>query len=146
MADRPPEGPQTTGRGITGPTSDAAEQSVDVAGVGIHTRNGGQWPGLRRRGTRVETHAGKVMGGGDRRLGYGRPQARRRTRLEDRPTLRAVVTFDVCCNAAVNCDLSCFLYSQTKAAVFALPGRRSGVTMVISSQRQKHLFPLPPTA
>jgi len=79
-------------------------------GGGIHTRNGGQRPGLRRRGTRVETHAGNVMGGGDRRLGYGRPQTRRRTRLEDRPTLRAVVTFDVCCNAAVNCDLSCFLY------------------------------------
>jgi len=31
-------------------------------------------------------------------------------------------------------------------AVFALPGRLSGVTMVISSWRHKHLFPLPPTA
>jgi len=29
-------------------------------------------------------------------------------------------------------------------AVFALPGRLSGVTMVISSRRHKHLFPLPP--
>ena len=61
----------------------------------------------------------------------------------------AVGTFDVCSNAAVNSDLSCFLYTlqrQTKAAVFALPGRLSGVTMVISSWRHKHLFPLPPTA
>jgi len=35
--------------------------------------------------------------------GYGRPQARRRT--------MAVSTFDVCSNAAVNSDLSCFLYT-----------------------------------
>ena len=63
--------------------------------------------------------------------------------------MMAVGTFDVCSNAAVNSDLSCFLYTlyrQTEAAVFALPGRLSGVTMVISSRRQKHLFPLPPTA
>jgi len=30
-------------------------------------------------------------------------------------------------------------------AVFALPGRLSGITMVIGSLRQKHLFPLLPT-
>jgi len=62
---------------------------------------------------------------------------------------RSVGTFDVCSNVAVNSDLSCFLYTlqrPTEAAVFALPGRLSGVTMVISSWRQKHLFPLPPTA
>ena len=38
------------------------------------------------------------------------------------------------------------LQRPTEAAVFAQPGRLSGVTMVISSWRQKHLFPLPPTA
>jgi len=32
------------------------------------------------------------------------------TRPDDRPTLRAVGIFDVCSNAAVNSDLSCFLY------------------------------------
>jgi len=66
-----------------------------------------------------------------------------------RGRVMAVGTFDVCSNAAVNSDLSCFLYTlqrQTEAAVFALPGRLSGVTMVISIWRQKHLFPLPPTA
>ena len=42
-------------------------------------------------------------------------------------------TFDVCSNAAVNSDLSCFLQRQTEAATFALPGRCSGVTMVISA-------------
>jgi len=33
-----------------------------------------------------------------------------RPRLEDRPTSRVVGTSDVCSNAAVNSDLSCFLY------------------------------------
>jgi len=42
--------------------------------------------------------------------GYGRPQARHRTRPDDRLTLRAVGTFDVCSNAVVNSDLSCSLY------------------------------------
>jgi len=42
--------------------------------------------------------------------GCGRPQARSRTRPDDRPTLRAVGTFDVSSNAAVNSDLSCSLY------------------------------------
>jgi len=59
---------------------------------------------------------------------------------DDRPTLRAVGTFDVCSNADVNSDLSCFLYTlyrQTEAAVFALPGRLSGITMVIKARRQK---------
>ena len=86
--------------------------------------------------------------GRDRRpdVGYGRPQARRRTPPDDRPTLRSVGTFDVCSNGAVNSDLSCFLYTlqrPTEAVVFALLGRLSGVTMVISTRRQKHLFPLP---
>ena len=63
--------------------------------------------------------------------------------------ISAVGTFDVCSNVAVNSDLSCFLYTlqrQTEAAAFALLGRCSGVTMVISARWQKHLFPLPPTA
>jgi len=81
------------------------------------TFNGGQRPGLRRRGACVKTRTGNATEGGeegshDRRpdAGYGRPQARRRTRLDDRPTLRAVVTFDVCSNAAVNSGHSCLLY------------------------------------
>jgi len=47
--------------------------------------------------------------GRDRRpdAGCGRLQARRWTRPDDWPTLRVVGTFDVCSNAAVNCDLSC---------------------------------------
>jgi len=77
--------------------------------------------------------------------GYRRPQARRWMRLNNRPTLRAVGTFDVCSNAAANSDLPCFLKRQTEAAAFALPGRYSGVTRVISARRQKHLPPLPPT-
>jgi len=36
---------------------------------------------------------------------------RRRTWPNNRPTLRAVGTFDVCSNAAVNSDLSRFLYT-----------------------------------
>ena len=63
-----------------------------------------------------------------------------------RGRVMAVGTFDVCSNAAVNSDLSCFLYTlqrPTEAVVFALLGRLSGVTMVISTRRQKHLFPLP---
>jgi len=43
-------------------------------------------------------------------MGIGNPHARRRTRPDDRPTSRAVDTFDVCSNAAVNSDFSCFLY------------------------------------
>ena len=45
--------------------------------------------------------------GRDRRpdAGYGRPQACRRTQPDDGGT------FDVCSNAAVNSDLSCFLYT-----------------------------------
>ena len=42
--------------------------------------------------------------------GYRRPQARCRTRPDNQPTLWAVGTFDVCFNAAVNSDLSCFVY------------------------------------
>ena len=63
---RPPEGPDD-GPGNQGPPvpSDAAEQLVDVAG-GRGARNGGQRPGLRCRGTRVETHAGNATGGRDR--------------------------------------------------------------------------------
>jgi len=47
--------------------------------------------------------------GRNRRLdaGCGRLQAHRWTRPDDWPTLRVVGTFDVCSNAAVNCDLSC---------------------------------------
>jgi len=69
-------------------------------------------PGLRRRGTHVETHAGNATGDAvaDQTPGTGDLQARRQTWPDDRPTSRVVGTFDVCSNAAVNIDLSCFLY------------------------------------
>jgi len=70
-------------------------------------------PGLRRRGAPVKKQTCSAMEGCDCRpdTGYGRPQTHRRTWPDDRPTLRAVGTFDVCSNAAVNSDLSCFLYT-----------------------------------
>jgi len=70
-------------------------------------------PGLRRRGAPVKKQTCSAMEGCDCRpdTGYGRQQTRRRTWPYDRPTLRAVGTFDVCSNAAVNSDLSCFLYT-----------------------------------
>ena len=62
------------GPGNPPPPLNAAGQSVNVAGR-IGTWNGGQWPGLQRRGT------GNVMGWHNRRpdAGYGRPQARHQT-------------------------------------------------------------------
>jgi len=101
------------------PLSDASGQSVDVAG-GMGMQNGGQQLGLQRHGTRVNMQAGNATGGRYRRpaRGYGRLQARRRTWPVDWPTSRC---------------LSCFLYRQTEAAAFALPGRCSGVTRVISA-------------
>ena len=62
--------------------------------------------------------------------GYGRPQARRRMRQNDRPTSRCSFLFPI---------------EQTEAAAFALLGRCCGVTRVISSWWQKHLSPLPLT-
>jgi len=93
------------------PLSDAAAQSVDVAG-GMGVWNGGQRPSLLRRGAPAKMQTCSATEGRDRRTdaGYGRPQARHRMRPDDRPTLRAVGTFDVCSSAAVNSDLSCFLY------------------------------------
>ena len=91
----------------------------------------------RRAARRRDAIADQMLGMGDHRPAIGRGR------------MMAVGTFDVCSNAAVNSDLSCFLYTlqrQTEAAVFALLGQLSGVTMVISSRRQKRLFPLPPTA
>ena len=80
--------------------------------------NSRQRPGLRLRGACVETVGGNATEGDgrgesrDRRpdAGYGRPEARRRTRTHDPPTSRAVGTFDVCSNAAVNSGRSCLLY------------------------------------
>jgi len=77
-----------------------------------------------------------MLGVGDHRPAVGRGRT------------MAVGTFDVCSNAAVNSGLSCFLYTlkrQTEAAVFALPGPLSGVTVVISSRRHNicSLCPLP---
>ena len=45
-----------------------------------------------------------------RRWGPVIGRERRRVRPDDRPTLRTVGTFDVCSNASVNSDLSCFLH------------------------------------
>jgi len=112
-----PIGSQTTGRGIAPPPLDAARQLVIVAGARqMGAFNGGQQPGLRCRGACVETQAGNASegweeGSRDRRpyARYGRPEARYRTLPDDRPTSRAVGTFNVRSNAAVNSDLSCFL-------------------------------------
>ena len=59
-------GPQTVGREITMPPSDTAGQSVDVAGWARKTAGSG-W----RCGVPVETLAGNVMGGCNRRLDAG---------------------------------------------------------------------------
>ena len=78
----------------------------------------------RRAARWRDTIADRMLGMGDHRPAVGRGWT------------MAVGIFDVCSNTAVNSDLSCFLYTlsrQTEAAVFALPGRLSGVTMVISS-------------
>ena len=91
------------------------------------------WRTCQNADVRRDAIANRMLGMGDHRPAVGRGR------------MMAVGTFDVCCNAAVNSDLSCFLYTlqrQSEAAVFALPDRLS-VTMVISSRRQKHLFPLP---
>ena len=53
----------------------------------------------RRAARRRDAIADRMPGMGDHRPAVGRW-----------PTLRAVGTFDVCSNAAVNSDLSCFLY------------------------------------
>jgi len=71
-----------------------------VSGHVVHMSN-------RRLGTRQ----GDAIA--DRPSDMGYPQARCRPRLEDRPTSRVVGTSDVCSNAAVNSDLSCFLYRGT---------------------------------
>jgi len=51
---------------------------------------------------------------------YGRPQARRRMRPDDRPTSQCSFLFPI---------------EQTEVAAFALPGRCSGITRVISARR-----------
>ena len=97
-------------------------------------QNGGQRLGLQRCGTRVKTQTRNATGRRDSRLapGYGRPQAPHQTWLEDRLTSHLS-------------GLSCFLYKQTEVAAFALPGRCSGVTGVISARQQMFLAPLSPT-
>ena len=122
--------------------SDTAGQSVDVVGGWAREMAGsGRVSGSvahlskrRRAARRRDAIADRMPGMGDHRPAVGRGRT------------MAVGTFDVCSNAAVNSDLSCFLYTllrQTEAAVFALPGRLSSITVVISSWRHKHLFPLP---
>ena len=89
--------------------SDASGQSVDIAGGQVReTAGSGRVSGAV---VHVSKQAGNAMGGRDRWLdtGYGRPQARHWTRPENQPTSQGVGTFDVCSNAAVNSDLSCFL-------------------------------------
>jgi len=102
-------GPRTTSRGITAshPPSDTAGQSVDVAGGWVR-----------------ETAGSGRVSGAVVHLSKRRRAARRRDAIADwmpgmrdhRPTVgrgrtMAVGTFDVCSNAAVNSDLSCFLYA-----------------------------------
>ena len=79
--------------------------------------NGRQRPGLRLRGACVETAGWERDGGGESRdrrpdAGYGRQEARRRTRTHDPPTSRVVGTFDVCSNAAVNSGRSYHAYAR----------------------------------
>jgi len=71
------------------PPADVAGQSVDLAGR-MGTWNGGQWPGLRRRGAPVKKQTCSATEGLDRRpdAGYGRPQACHRTWPDNQPTLR----------------------------------------------------------
>ena len=115
-------------------------------------------PPVGRRWTREgwarETASSGRVSGAVAHLSKSRRAARRRDVIADRMLgmgdhrrggMMAVSTFDVCSNAAVNSDLvSCTdCIGRLKQPFFALPGRLSVVTMVISSRRQKHLFPLP---
>jgi len=72
------------------------------------TQNSGHRLGLRCHGARVKTQAGNATDDAiaDRTRGMLNPQVRRSTWPDDRPTSRAVGTFDVCSNS----DLSYFLY------------------------------------
>jgi len=98
-------GPRTTGRGITA--------SPPPRRTPLDNRSTSRGDGrVKRRAVagspapwRTCQKADVQRDGRDRRpnAGYGRPQAHRRT--------MAVGTFDVCSNAAVNSDLSCFLYT-----------------------------------
>ena len=94
-------------------------------------QNGGQQPGLRHRGARVEMWAGNATEGHDRRPapGYGRPQPH--------------VGHGQMISRHLS-GLSCSLERQTEVAAFALPGRCSGVTSVISARQQKHPPPAVP--
>jgi len=104
-----PISPRTTGRGIAAPPPvDAAGQSVNIAGG---------WACETARSGRVSGAVAHVLKQGLKSDGGGRdcqPVSGRRVREihrpTNRPTSRVVSTFDVCCNAAVNSDLSCFLY------------------------------------
>jgi len=61
-----------------------AGQGVDVAGGWVH-----KTASLRRHGARVKTHSGECNRGdtiANRPHGYGRAQARRQMRPDDRPT------------------------------------------------------------
>ena len=98
-----PIGPLTTGRGIP-PPSDTAGQSVDVAG---------RWA---RKTAGIGRVSGAMVHMSKHRLGMQQrtqspermlnPQVRRSTWPDDRPTSRAVGTFDVCSNS----DLSYLLH------------------------------------
>jgi len=101
-------GPWTTGRGITASPlllSDTAGQSVDVAGgCARETAGSGRVSGAvvhlsnsRRAARRRDAIADRMPGMGDHRPAIGRGR------------MMEVGTFDVCSNAAVNSDLSCFL-------------------------------------
>ena len=92
------------------PPSDTAGQSVDVAGGWVReTAGSGRVSGAvahlskRRRAARrrdaIADRTDRMLGMGDHRPAVGRAR------------MMAVGTFDVCSNAAVNSDLSCFLYT-----------------------------------
>ena len=102
-----PSAPRTTGRGITASALQTPLDNRSTSQAG------------RARDWRETAGSGRVSGAMVHLLKHmlcwehdgvtaitGPPP----TRPDDRPTLRAVGIFDVCSNAAVNSDLSCFLY------------------------------------
>jgi len=98
-------------------------------------RNGAQSLGLRRHGAPVKTQTCSAIGGGDaitdQPSDVGRPQARRLTRPDDQLTSQ--------CSFFPLRPLQSASMEATEAAAFALPGRCSGVTRVISTAVPYHL-------
>jgi len=102
--------PADDGPGITAsppPPSDTAGQSVDVAAGGAReTAGSGRVSGAVAHLSKCRCAARRRDAIADQMLGMGdhRPAVKR-------GRMMAVSTFDVCSNAAMNSDFSCFLYT-----------------------------------